>query len=190
MICIWWGLKVMPRLLIMAFLSSFLAQIPDPVVQPYPSFSHFSKTHHFLQASVGLHTFAPCLKCLVSSCSSCDVCVCVCVCARAHLVVSDSFVTPRTVARQASLSAEFSKQEYCGELPFSTPGNIPNPGIELASLASPALTGRFFTTVPPGKPSPLLCGVQPSSSVIALLPSQITVHAFIINIIFYTLCAP
>ena len=118
------------------------------------------------------------------------VCVCVCVCARAHLVVSDSFVTPRTVARQASLSAEFSKQEYCGELPFSTPGNLPNPGIELASLASPALTGRFFTTVPPGKPSPLLCGVQPSSSVIALLPSQITVHAFIINIIFYTLCAP
>ena len=156
------------------------------MVQPYPSFSHFSKTHHFLQASVGLHMFAPCLKYLVSSYSSCDVCVCVR--ARVHLVVSDSFVTPGTVARQASLSTEFSKQEYCGELPFSTPGNPPNPGIELASLVSPALTVRFFTTVPPGKPSPLLCEVQPSSSVIAFLPSQNIVHAFIINTLSSTHC--
>ena len=32
------------------------------------------------------------------------------------------------------------------------PGDLPNPGIELLSLASPALAGRFFTTEPPGKP--------------------------------------
>ena len=34
-------------------------------------------------------------------------------------------------------------------MPFPTPGDLPNPGIELLSLASPALAGRFFTTAPP-----------------------------------------
>ena len=33
---------------------------------------------------------------------------------------------------------------------FLLQGNLPNPGIDPASLASPALTDRFFTTVPPG----------------------------------------
>ena len=37
-------------------------------------------------------------------------------------VISDSFATPWTVALQASLSMEFSRQEYWSELPFSTPG--------------------------------------------------------------------
>ena len=36
-------------------------------------------------------------------------------------------------------------------LPFSTKGDLPNPGIKLASLAYPTLAGRFFTTVPPEK---------------------------------------
>jgi len=36
-------------------------------------------------------------------------------------------------------------------LPFATQGNLPDPGIKHASLASPPLTGRFFTTVSPGK---------------------------------------
>ena len=39
----------------------------------------------------------------------------------------------------------------CG-LPFPTPGDLPDPGIKSTSLASPALAGRFFITVPPGKP--------------------------------------
>ena len=38
-------------------------------------------------------------------------------------------------------------------MPFHNPKNLPNPGIELLSLGSPALAGRFFTTEPPGKPS-------------------------------------
>ena len=46
---------------------------------------------------------------------------------------------------------EFSRQEYWSGLPFSTSGDLPNPGIEPVSLASPALAGRFFTTAPPGK---------------------------------------
>ena len=47
---------------------------------------------------------------------------------------------------QAPLSARFSRQEYWSELPWPPPGDIPDPGIEPASLMSPALAGRFFTT--------------------------------------------
>ena len=57
------------------------------------------------------------------------------------------FVTPWTVAHQASLSMGFSKQEYWSGLPSPSPGNLPNPGIELASFSSPALAGGFFTTI-------------------------------------------
>ena len=40
---------------------------------------------------------------------------------------------------------EFSRQEYYGELPFPSPGDLPDPGIEPVSLMSPALAGGFFT---------------------------------------------
>ena len=49
----------------------------------------------------------------------------------------------------SSLSMGFFRQEYWSALPFSSPGDLPDLGIE---LMSPALTGRFFATVPPGKP--------------------------------------
>ena len=55
------------------------------------------------------------------------------------------FATPWTISCQAPLSVEFSKQEYWSGLPFPPPEDLPNPGILPASLASPALTGRFFT---------------------------------------------
>ena len=45
---------------------------------------------------------------------------------------------------------EFTRQEYRSGLPFLSPGDLPDPGIE---PASPALEGGFFTTEPPGKPS-------------------------------------
>ena len=61
------------------------------------------------------------------------------------------FATPGTTARQAPLSMGFSRQEWSG-LPFPSPGDLPNSGIEPASLVSPALAGRFFTTEPPEKP--------------------------------------
>ena len=48
----------------------------------------------------------------------------------------------------------FPRQEYWNGLPFPSPGDLPNLGIE---PASPALTGRFFTNEPPGKP---LMGLQ------------------------------
>jgi len=44
---------------------------------------------------------------------------------------------------------EFSRQEYWSGLPFPSPGDLPDPGIE---LTFPELTGGFFTTEPPGKP--------------------------------------
>ena len=47
---------------------------------------------------------------------------------------------------QAPLSMGFSRQEYWSGLPFPPPGDLPNLGIEPASLMSPALVNRFFTT--------------------------------------------
>ena len=54
--------------------------------------------------------------------------------------------TPWTVVHQAVLSMGFSKQEYWSGLPLPSPGDLFNLGIKLASLASPALAGGFFTT--------------------------------------------
>ena len=62
------------------------------------------------------------------------------------------FVTPRTVARQAPLSMRFPRQEYWSALPFLSPGDLPYPGIKLASPAllshwgSPWETGRVGNT--------------------------------------------
>ena len=67
------------------------------------------------------------------------------------LVVSGSFVTPWTVACQAPLSMGFPRQEYCSGLPFPSPGDLSDPGIEPAAPVSPALAGRFFTTELPEK---------------------------------------
>ena len=52
-----------------------------------------------------------------------------------------------TAAHQAPLSMVFPRPEYWIGLPFPSPGDLPEPGIE---SASPALTGRFFTTDPLG----------------------------------------
>ena len=38
-------------------------------------------------------------------------------------------------------------------MPFPSPGHLPHPGIEYKSPPSPAVTGGFFTTEPPGKPT-------------------------------------
>ena len=62
--------------------------------------------------------------------------------------MSDSFATPWTVACQAPLFMGFPRQEYWSGLPFPSPGDPPNPGIEPAFSASPALTGGLFSTEP------------------------------------------
>ena len=63
--------------------------------------------------------------------------------------MSDS-ATPWIAARQAPLSIEFSRQEYSSVLPFPFPGDLPDPGIKLRSLA---LQTDSLPSDPPGKPS-------------------------------------
>ena len=59
------------------------------------------------------------------------------------------FATPWTVAHLAPLSLGFSRQEYWRGLPFSSPGHLPNPGIE---PRSPAVQADFLLSELPGKP--------------------------------------
>ena len=59
------------------------------------------------------------------------------------------FATPWTVTYQASLSMGFSRQEYWSGLPFPSPGDLSDPGIE---LGCPALEADALTSEPPGKP--------------------------------------
>ena len=63
-------------------------------------------------------------------------------------VVSD-FAAPWTVAYKASLPMGLSRQEYWNGLPFSSPGDRLDPGIE---PMAPALASGFFIAEPPGKP--------------------------------------
>ena len=56
------------------------------------------------------------------------VCLCVCVCTLSCVWL---FTTSWTVAHQSPLSMEFSRQEYWNGVPFCTPGDLPNPEIEL-----------------------------------------------------------
>ena len=55
------------------------------------------------------------------------------------------FLVPWIIVCQAPMSMDFTRQEYWSVLPFCTRRDLPNPGIEPASLMSPALKGRFFT---------------------------------------------
>ena len=56
------------------------------------------------------------------------------------------------VACQAALSVAFSRQEYWSGLPYTPPGDLPDPGIDPASLMSPALAGGLLLLALPGKP--------------------------------------
>ena len=69
----------------------------------------------------------------------------------AYLAVADS-ATPWTVAHQAPLSMGVPMQEYWSGLLVPSSGDLPDSGIEPESFVSPALAGRFFTTVPTGRP--------------------------------------
>ena len=67
-------------------------------------------------------------------------------CVLSHFSLVQLFMTLWTVACQVPLSMGFSRQEYWNGLPFPSPGDLPDPGIESACLTSPTLTGGFFTT--------------------------------------------
>ena len=67
------------------------------------------------------------------------------------------FTTPWTAACQAPLSMGFSRQEYWSGLLLPPPRDLPDPGIKPATLMSPALAGRFFTTSATWEMSDLIC---------------------------------
>ena len=71
-------------------------------------------------------------------------------------VMSDS-ATPWTLACQALLSMGFSRQEYWSGLTFTPPEDLPDPGIELISSASPSLQADSFTTEPSRKAYIYVC---------------------------------
>ena len=62
------------------------------------------------------------------------------------LCLSQLFATVWTIAHQAPLSKEFSRQKFWSGLPLPTPGDLPDPGNEHWSLASPALVSGFSIT--------------------------------------------
>ena len=65
------------------------------------------------------------------------------VCVLSHFSLCDPM---DRIAHQAPLSMGFSRQEYLSGLPFPSPGDFPDPGIEAVSLMSPAIAGGIFTT--------------------------------------------
>ena len=71
----------------------------------------------------------------------------------------NSIATPWTAAYQAPQSMEFSRQEYWSGLPFISPGDLPNPGIELGSSA---LQANALSSEPPGKPHGLYITLNPN----------------------------
>ena len=69
------------------------------------------------------------------------------------------FVTPWTIAYQSPRSMEFSRQEYWSGLPFSSPGDLPDPGIE---PGSPTLQADALPSEPLGKPNHSLAAAAKS----------------------------
>ena len=67
-------------------------------------------------------------------------------CMPSHFSHVQLFRTPWTIAHQAPLSMGLPKEKYWGGLPCPPPGDLPNPGVKLLSLATPALASVFFIT--------------------------------------------
>ena len=77
-----------------------------------------------------------------------------CVCLLSRFSVVCLLATPWTVAHRASLSMGFPRQEYWSGLPFPSPGDLPNAGIEPTPPASPALQADSLPLSPRGSPIP------------------------------------
>ena len=110
------------------------------------------------------------------------VCVCVWVCVCSVTQLCPTLCNP-VVCSQASLSMEFSRQEYWTGLPFPSPGGLLGPGIKCEPLVSPALAGRFSPTVPPGKPllyNSLHLLIPNSQFILPLLPFPFDNHRSVV----------
>ena len=91
------------------------------------------------------------------------------------------FVTPGTVARQAPLSMEFSRQEYWSGLPCPSPGDLPDAGPE---PGSPALQGDSLASEPPGKP--IHCSTTPRFLFVS--PALWHLESFLWGLLCVSLC--
>ena len=150
--------KIFLKDLSLTFLSLSLATSPHPVTYKTQDLA--------IPVSWVFYTFLFSCLCLYSSiyllgwvfgailCSTMAICILLCfsssisphilcMCVLSHVWLC---VTPWTVALQAPLSMGFSQQEYRSGLQFSSPGNLPDPGIKSMSTLSRALAGRFFIT--------------------------------------------
>ena len=98
-------------------------------------------------------------------------------------VFSDSLQPPWTVAHQAPLSIGLSQQEYWSGLPFPSPVDLADPGIEPASPAVPALASRFFTTELPGKSiiNNIMYLILVSNCSLLVYRNKIDFYVFILN---------
>ena len=86
---------------------------------------------------------------------------CVYTYALSHSLISDSLRLHWTIAQQASLFMRFSRQEYWSELPFLSPEDLPNAGVETESPVSAALQADTLPAEPLRKPSlPWLAAVR------------------------------
>ena len=74
------------------------------------------------------------------------------------------FATLWTLAHQVPLSIEFSRQGHWSGLPFPSPGDLPDPGVDTPSTVSSALVAGFFTTEPPGQLFSLQAGGIPGEA--------------------------
>ena len=83
------------------------------------------------------------------------------------------FATPWTVAYRAPPSMEFSRQEYWSGLPFPSPGDLPDSGIE---PGSPTLQADALPSEPPGKP--LIYPIQPQITKYTLNNNRISGKKF------------
>ena len=73
------------------------------------------------------------------------------------------FAIPWTLAYQAPLSMEFSRQEYWSGLPFPSPGDLPDTGIEPGSPTRPFPTQGWSPGLPHGRQTLLDPGMEPGS---------------------------
>ena len=94
----------------------------------------------------------PCIP-LIASCLSAHLILMKVLCCCLVAKSCPTLLQPHAVAYQGPLSMGFSRQEYWSRLPFPSPGDLPDPGIE---SKLPALAYGFFTPESPGKPESCL----------------------------------
>ena len=94
---------------------------------------------------------------------------------------------PMDCSRQSPLSIKCFRQEYWSGLPFPPLGDLPDPGIEAASLASPTLAGGFFSIVLPEKPT--ICNRCGDNKLLLWFLTVKKILLFFVFIYTYGLCS-